>query len=298
MSSTQMIDIELIEPNPQQPRKHFDQAELIELSNSIFENGLINPITVEGPHTGSKQKHTYTYYLIAGERRLRASKLAGLKEIECIVKDPMTTADDQKRSVIALVENIQRSNLAVIDEAKAIKKLKDEQDLTNTQIAQKLGISLPRVTLALKTLKLDEPILDLINNGSLVKDTRAVDALLTIPDSKSRIKIATDLASRNAGVKACVEACARLVCHLNEEKIPTNEVPSIRLAKIKTGEVNRPVYDVIAAAGRVPPWPLVEIAARNVCERCALRDDASKTVCDGCTLVEFLQDMVGKTNKG
>ncbi len=296
MTSTQMIDIELIRPNPLQPRKHFDQAELNDLSQSILENGLINPITVEGPHKqDNKPDH---YYLIAGERRLRATIRAGLYKIECIVKEPMTTADDQKRSVIALVENIQRSNLAAIDEARAIKKLKDDQGMTNAEIAHKLGISLPRVGLAIKLLKLDEPILELINNGSLVKDSRAVDALLSIPDSKSRIDIAKALASRNAGVKACVEACARLVCHLNEEQIPRNEVPSLRLSRIKTGEVNRPVYDVIAAAGRVPPWPLVEVAARDVCDRCALRDDASKTVCDGCTLVEFLQDLVGKTNKG
>ncbi len=296
MPSTQMIDIELIEPNPQQPRKHFDQAELIELSNSILENGLINPITVEGPHKQTnKPDH---YYLIAGERRVRASKLAGLDKIQCIVREPMTQADDKKRSVIALVENIQRSNLATVDEAKAIRKLKDDQMLTNTQIAQMLGVSIPRVNLALKTLKLDEAILTLINEGSLAKDNRVVDALLSVPDAKSRVEIAKALASRHAGVKACVEACARLVCHLNEEKIPSTEVPSIRLSRIKTGDVKRPIYDVIAAAGRVPPWPLVEITARNVCDRCALRDDASKTVCDGCTLVEFLQDLVGKTNRG
>jgi len=291
-----MIDISLIEPNPQQPRKHFDQAELNDLSQSILENGLINPITVEGPHKRTNKPDLY--YLIAGERRLRASRLAGLQEIYCIVKDPMTKEDDQKRSVIALVENIQRSNLAVVDEARAIRRLKDDQGLTNMEIAQKLGISLPRVVLALKTLALDEPILELINDGSLIKDGRAVDALLSIPDSKSRIEIAKALASRNAGVKACVEACARLVCHLNEEIIPKNEVPSMRLSRIKTGEVNRPLYDVIAAAGRVPPWALVEIAARDVCDRCALREDASKIVCEGCTLVEFLQDLVGKTNKG
>ncbi len=296
MPNTQMINVNLIRPNPQQPRMYFDLAELKDLSQSIRENGLIQPITVEGPIKVGKKQDSYT--LIAGERRLRATKLANIQEIECIVRQPEADNGQQNRALLALVENLQRSDLGPIDEAMAFQKLRDDYDLSNTTIALKLGISSAKVVTRLKLLKLDKPIQKSINEGKLIKDDRFVEALLAIPDDKARVKIAADLAERKANFKVAMQACERLTEHLAEEKIPETEVPATRWARIKKGEVNQPIYDVFTAAGKVPPWPLVEVVARDVCQRCELRAYASKTTCNGCTLVEFLQGMTGKVNQG
>lgn len=319
MTETLLIPVEQILPNPRQPRTHFDQEELRSLSQSIIENGLINPITVEGPHVRQvplKSKvnkaggKTYkpqaevdglpVYYLIAGERRLRATKMAGLPAIQCIVKPAMKESDEttESRSVLALVENLQRADLGPVDEAMAYKKIKDETRLSINSLALKLGLHAHRIQERLSLLELDQPIQEAINSGRLPKEKMFMKSLLEIPDSKIRIALAATLANRHSTAKAGIEACRRVMEHLNSEKIPANETPAKRLYEKRYGEVNRPMYDVMAAAGKVPPWPLVELGARKVCDKCELRDSASETTCRGCTLVEFLVEIVGKVNRG
>ena len=124
------LKISLVDPKRDQPRKHFDKEALEQLAESISENGLLQPILVREYGDGR-------YQIIAGERRFRASKLAGLTEIPAIVLD----RDDKKAAQIALIENIQRENLNPIEEALAYKALAEEYDMTQEELSQKVGKS-------------------------------------------------------------------------------------------------------------------------------------------------------------
>lgn len=145
-----------ISPNPYQPRHEFNTEELQELAQSIKENGLIQPIIV-------RQSSVFGYELIAGERRFRAAKLAGLKEIPAIVKQ-MTDQDSMKQ---AIIENLQRSNLNPIEEAKAYKQLLDRLALTHDELAQSMGKSRPYISNSLRLLQLPALIQDKIASGQL-----------------------------------------------------------------------------------------------------------------------------------
>ena len=122
------ISMDLIHPNPEQPRKHFSEAELEDLRQSIAEYGVLQPIIV-------KKDKEREYFLIAGERRFRAAKLAGLTKIPALIKD----FSDRDAAVIAVVENVQREDLSFIEEAWAYKKLLDEYGLTQGELASKIG---------------------------------------------------------------------------------------------------------------------------------------------------------------
>ena len=154
----QMIRISDIEPNPDQPRKNFDEAELMSLSASIAEHGLLQPILVaeSGIMAG-------TYRIIAGERRWRASRRAGLDEIPCVIFD----GDELAAAQVALVENIQRSDLNPIEEAMGYRMLIDRYGMTQENLALKMGKSRPALTNAIRLLDLPEEVLPLVAEGKL-----------------------------------------------------------------------------------------------------------------------------------
>lgn len=154
----EMIRISDIEPNPDQPRKNFDEAELAALSASIAEYGLLQPIVVteSGLLPG-------TYRIIAGERRWRASRLAGLDEIPCVIFD----GDELAAAQVSLVENIQRSDLDPIEEAMGFRALIERFGMTQDAVAQKIGRSRPAVANALRLLELPQEVLPLVASGEL-----------------------------------------------------------------------------------------------------------------------------------
>ena len=154
----QMIRISDIEPNPDQPRKNFDEAELMSLSASIAEHGLLQPILVaeSGIMAG-------TYRIIAGERRWRASMMAGLDEIPCVIFD----GDELAAAQVALVENIQRSDLNPIEEAMGYRMLIERYGMTQENLALKMGKSRPALTNAMRLLDLPEEVLPLVAEGKL-----------------------------------------------------------------------------------------------------------------------------------
>lgn len=164
------IPISLIESNPYQPRRTFDENEISQLAESIKENGLISPVSV--------RKCGERYQLIAGERRLLAFKLLCEKTIPAIVEQ----ADDQKSAAMALVENLQRKNLNFYEEALAIAALIENQRLTQQQAAQKLGITQSAVANKLRILKLPEKILLKMSDANLGE--RHARALLPLADDK------------------------------------------------------------------------------------------------------------------
>lgn len=172
----QKLKIIDVEPNREQPRRNFDEETLEELSNSIKEYGVIQPIIVT--------KQDNYYQIVAGERRWRASKKAGLDEIPAIVRE----YDKQKNSEIALIENIQREDLNPIEKATAIRELLDTYNLTQQQLANKLGISRSGLANTVRILNLDQRVIDLVKEGNLTEGH--CKALLAIEDPEKQYQAA------------------------------------------------------------------------------------------------------------
>lgn len=171
----QKIPVDRIRPNRFQPRRIFDESALAELSDSIKERGLLQPISVWKDHA---EDH---YELIAGERRLRASKLAGLAEIDAIVKRDL---DDEQKLGLSLIENIQREDLNAVDTALAYRQLMDAFGVTQADLAKRVGKSRGAVSNTLRLLELDADIRQGIQSG-VISEGHA-RALISIPDSSKR----------------------------------------------------------------------------------------------------------------
>ena len=169
------LNISQIHPNKGQPRKKFNQEELKELASSIKSQGLLQPIIVRNLNDDS-------YEIIAGERRWRAAQTAGLHQIECIVKD----FDENKMFEAALIENIQRENLNVIEEAKAYNKLLDKKNITNEELAKITGKSPSHVSNILRLLDLENEIQEMVINGEL--SMGHARALIGVPNALQKAK--------------------------------------------------------------------------------------------------------------
>jgi ParB family chromosome partitioning protein len=207
-SDLQVIPISRIRPNPFQPRRIFDAAELAELEASLKATGLLQPISV--------RRHGDAYELIAGERRFRAASNLGWTEISAVVRD----FDDQTMLVLALVENLQRANLNAIEEARGYKRLLEEFKLTQQQVADVVGKDRTTVTNLLRVLSLPDSIQRMVENGELT--TGHARALLALPPIHS----ALDLARRAAAEGLSVRELEQIVRELSGGKpIPTDSKP-------------------------------------------------------------------------
>lgn len=187
LETIQDIDISLIEPNKEQPRKEFDQDKLLELSKSIKAHGVIQPIIVTKNDSG--------YELVAGERRWRAAKEAGLKEIPCIIRK----LERLESTEIALIENIQRENLNAIEEALAYKSLIEKYRLTQEGVAEVVGKSRSYITNVIRLLNLDSRVIDLISEGSLSNGHGRT--LLGIEKTEDQAKIAQIIIDKGLSVR-------------------------------------------------------------------------------------------------
>lgn len=214
------ISIDQIRPNPYQPRKVFDPEALKELSNSISQHGVFTPVLVKKGIRG--------YDLIAGERRLRASKMAGLEEIPAIIVD----FDDQQMMEIALLENIQREDLNVIEEAKAYENLINRFQYTQEQLAHRVGKSREHITNTLRLLKLPEQVQNYVVNRQL--SMGHVRALLALKDKERIEKIAQKAIDQNLSVRKVEQ----LVKDINHPKVIEKNPEDIYLkeAKVKLEE--------------------------------------------------------------
>lgn len=183
----QTLKITEVEPNRNQPRKQFDEEALEELAESIKKYGLIQPIVVT-------KKDGY-YQIIAGERRWRASKKAGLTTIQTIVRED----DEKKNKEIALIENIQREDLNVVEKAIGIKSLMDEYDLTQAEVAEIVGKSRSGVANTLRILNLDPRVLELAKQGKLTEGH--CRALLTYEDGDKQFHEAMKLIEQGRSVR-------------------------------------------------------------------------------------------------
>ena len=184
-NGVQKINISQIVPNPSQPRKNFKDSELKELSNSIKSQGLIQPIIV-------KPVRNEQYQIIAGERRWRACQLNGFHEVDCVVK----SLDDTNVLEAALIENIQREDLNVIEEANAYKGLIELKKINNENLAKIIGKSSSHVSNILRLLDLDKKIQDMVINGDL--SMGHARALIGVPNAYEKAK---EIVQKNLSVR-------------------------------------------------------------------------------------------------
>lgn len=203
------VDISLIDTNPGQPRKVFDKEALTELSESIKVHGVIQPIIVN--RTGNR------FVIIAGERRFRASKLAGLRKIPAIIKN----YTDKQVQEIALIENLQREDLNAIEAAKGIKKLIDAYDLTQETVADRIGKSRPAVANLLRLLSLHPEIIKLIEENKL--SAGHARCLITIPDVEIQLKLANLASNGKMSVRELEKAVKNIL----------NPKPEVKKEKIE-----------------------------------------------------------------
>lgn len=220
-----LVDIELIHPNPNQPRTHFNDVELNELSDSIAEHGVLQPLLVRKDGKG--------YEIIAGERRYQASKIAGLKEIPVIIKD----VDDQKMLEIALIENLQRSDLNPIEEAKGYKQLIKSSGMTQEALSKAVSKSRSAITNSLRLLDLPEQVQQYLFDGRLTAGHAR--AILAVPYEEQRIKLAEKVVQEGLSVRA-TENLAALFSVGDTPKAPRPVTPQSfkKAARVLRGVFN------------------------------------------------------------
>ncbi len=237
-----MMRLSEIEPNPDQPRKEFDQEALSQLAESIAAHGLIQPIIVRS--TGSGEY----YEIIAGERRWRASKMAGLTEVPVIIME----LDDQKAAQVAIIENVQRQDLNAIEEASAYKTLIDDYGMTQEELSRQIGKSRSAVANFLRLLELPDEVMALVKEGAL--SAGHARALLALKNPARMVGAANTVVNKNLSVReteALVKKLNRIEKELNEPKTDESE-PIVdytaELAKKMTSRLGRKV--VISGKGK------------------------------------------------
>ena len=213
-SSQQKLPITKIEPRRGQPREHFDQERLQELAESIEKHGMIQPITVRPMENGY-------YQIIAGERRWRAARLAGLKEVPVSIME----ADEQTTTELALIENLQREDLNPIEEARGYKKLMDHFALTQEQVAERVGKSRPVITNAMRLLKLSDGAAVLVESGEL--SLSHARAILEVAEPQAQTSLAL-LAVRDG---LSVRQVTELVKKMNAKPRKAREKKNPRLGE-------------------------------------------------------------------
>ncbi|MBR2593102.1 MAG: ParB/RepB/Spo0J family partition protein [Firmicutes bacterium] len=199
------IDMEKIQPNPNQPRKRFREKSLKELSESIKNVGVLQPILL--------RKSDDVYYIIAGERRFRAAKLAGLTEIPAVVKE----GDDSEIFLMALVENIQRENLNPIEEAESLKRLMDEFHLSQEETASRIGKSRAAVANSVRLLNLDPRVKNFLSENKISGGHGK--ALLGVSDKNLQYKLCVKIINEDLSVRAAED----LVKRYTEKKKPAEK---------------------------------------------------------------------------
>ena len=195
---TVTLPLQKIEPNPLQPRKTFDQEELASLAESIRMHGIIQPLTVRKLPSGF-------YQIIAGERRWRAARLAGLSDVPVVIME----ADDKKAMELALIENLQRSDLNPIEEAKGYQQLMTEYGMTQEVTAERVGKSRPAVANALRLLSLSPAVLELVEQGRL--SAGHARALLTVKSAPEQYAVAMTVINLQLSVRQTENMCKNLV---------------------------------------------------------------------------------------
>ena len=216
------LPISQVEPGLNQPRKHFEQGALDDLAESIRIHGIIQPLTVRRLATGY-------YQIIAGERRWRAAKAAGLSEIPAVIIE----ADDRKVMELGLIENLQREDLNPAEEARGFRTLMEDYGLTQEQVAHQMGKSRPAITNTLRLLSLPEEVLSLVEEGSL--SAGHARAILGAPSAA----LQKEAAKRVVESQLSVRQTEALIKTLQKEKIEPPEAPEGPDLSLYLGELEK-----------------------------------------------------------
>ena len=202
-----LIPLHKVEPNPEQPRQDFDEEELQSLADSIAVHGIIQPLTV-------RQLSSGYYQIIAGERRWRAARIAGLAEVPVVIIE----ADDKKATELALIENLQRQDLNPVEEALGYQTLINDYHMTQEEAAEQVGKSRPAVANALRLLSLSDEVLEMLRSGAITAGHAR--AILTLKSEKKQQEAAQKIAALGLSVRQ-----AELLCkNMTKEPTPQKEV--------------------------------------------------------------------------
>ena len=220
-----MLPIERISPNPRQPRRHFPEQPLRELAESIRQHGVLQPLSVEKTPGG--------YILVAGERRLRAAGLAGLTHVPCI----LVRVTPQDSALLALVENLQRSDLHYLEEAAAISRLISTYGMSQEEAARRLGRSQPAVANKLRLLRLSEACVSLLRQYGLTE--RHARALLRLEGEEAQLAALRHIGERGLNVAASEEYIDALLQKPQRTDPPRRPVYVIKDVRLFLNSVNR-----------------------------------------------------------
>jgi len=212
-----MINVNDIDPNAGQPRKHFDSEKLEELAQSISTYGIVQPIIVQNSGT--------RYIIIAGERRYRAARLAGLKEVPVIIKE----YSEAELMEVSLVENLQREDLNPIEEAQAMRMLMDEHNLTQDELSSRLGKSRSAVANTLRLLSLPEAVRTLVIEGEL--SSGHARCLVALDRDEDKQRLALKIVSQGLSVRATEELVKALNKQMPKERKKEKAKPEIKEAE-------------------------------------------------------------------
>ncbi len=230
------LNITKVEPNREQPRKNFDEDALQELSESIKQFGILQPLLVQ-------DKKTY-FEIIAGERRWRAAKLAGLKEVPVIIKD----LSDQEIVEISLIENIQRENLNPIEEAWAYKKLLTEFNLKQDEVADRVSKSRAAVTNSMRLLKLDQRVQQMVIEDMIT--TGHARALLPLGDNDKQYSTAQKIFDERLSVRDT----EKLIKKIQSEKEEQKKVEKKKAARLTSAFLHSKNYSTLTDFARLRGW--------------------------------------------
>ena len=212
-TSIQEIPVGELDPNPDQPRRHFSEESLNQLSGSIREQGVLQPLLV-APSRGGR------YMIIAGERRYRAGRAAGLETLPCIVKD----IDVIRQREIALIENLQREDLNPIEAAQGIRSLMMQCGYTQEKVSERLGKSRPAVANLLRLLQLPDEVTEMVKDGLLSAGHARV--LAGISDPEAQLALARRAVAEGLNVRQMEQAAAALGKNTNRKKAAKKQLPA------------------------------------------------------------------------
>ena len=221
-----LVKLSRIQPDPDQPRKNFDEEKLNELAESIRTYGMISPIVVK--------KRGALYEIVAGERRWRAARIAGLKEIPVVIKE----IDEKTSRELSIIENIQRDDLNAVEEARAYQSLIEEYGLTQEEVAARVAKNRSTITNSLRLLKLEPEILTLLQDGKITQGHAR--ALLAVEDPELRKKIAEKCTKENLSVRE-IETLVKLdkLSKAKKEKKSSPEAQELRRLKVIYKDLER-----------------------------------------------------------
>ena len=247
------IDIDKVIPNIYQPRKYFNEQAIEELSQSIMEHGIIQPLTV--------RMRGEIYELVAGERRLRAAKLANLKTVPCNIID----ITDTESAEIALLENLQREDLNYIEEAEAYYNLINEHNFTQDEVAKRIGKKQSTIANKLRLLKLNKEVRELCLTNNLTE--RHARALLTVPDEKLQLKIVQKIISGGLNVKKTEELINKELLKLAGKELKNKNKRNIRWvlpAKLYVNTIKQVLnkFDIPAEYGCKEEEDFIEVTVK------------------------------------